>query len=165
MWNYFSKFLAAFSYASGFILAIVCAVYVVIQYSNSSVKLSSHDASSSSLSTSKNKKNYSKDIEVKHLAKLSNFTNYADEGMREEFIFTGELFNSSDDKNYEKIMVEIDLYDAENKFIFKCGGWDGVGLIIRPQETKTFQKHCYRMPVEITTKYSNHKVVVKQRNF
>ena len=156
MWNYFSKFLTAFCYGAGFILAIVCVMYVVNQYSNSSLQVANG-------STTKN--NYLEDIEIYNISKLSNFTNYSNEGRREEFIFTGELKNKSPKHSYEKLMVEIDIYDAENKFIFKCGGWNGTGIIVRALETTTFQKTCHRMPAEIATKYSSHKVLLKQPNF
>jgi hypothetical protein len=152
MWNYFSKFLTAFCYGAGFILAIVCVLYAMKQYSNSSVQ---------SASSSTSKYNALEDIEVYNISKLSNFTNYSNEGRKEEFIFTGELKNKSQENSYEKLRIEIDIYDADNKFIFKCGGWNGTGIILRALETTTFQETCYRMPAEIATRYSSHKVLIK----
>lgn len=156
MWHYFSKFLTAFCYGAGFILAIVCVLYALNQYSNSSLQ---------SANSSTSEYNTLEDIEVYNISKLSNFTNYSNEGRKEEFIFTGELKNKSQENSYEKLMIEIDIYDADNKFIFKCGGWNGTGIILRALETTTFQRTCHRMPAEIATKYSSHKVLIKQHGF
>ena len=61
--------------------------------------------------------------------------------------------------------MEIDLYDAEGKYIYKCDGWNGIGIQLNPQQTETFKKHCHNMPSEIIEKYNSHKVKVKQRRY
>ena len=155
---FFKKFVSAFSYGSGFVLAIVCAVYAVNQFSTNSLQVASNVGADS-----KSSRDNLEAIEVINISKLSNFTNYASEGRKEEFIFTGELKNNSNDLIFEKLVVEIDLYDSENKFIYKCGGWDGSGKKVMPQMTITFQKICHNMPTEIAKRYDSHRVVVQQR--
>ncbi len=158
MWEFLKKFISAFSYGSGFMLAVFCAFFAVNQYSNRSVQTTSNI----SASLQSNKSDLEK-IEIKHISKLSNFVNYTGEGRKEQFIFTGELKNNSNEESYEMLTVEIDLYDSENKFIFKCGGWDGSGITLMLQATTTFQKICHSMPAEIATRYHSHKAVIKQR--
>jgi len=160
MVDFLKKFLSAFSYGAGFILAIVCVVYATSQFTKSGVNVTS--STSSSVKTSRD--NLSA-IEVKDVSKLSNFTNYSGEGRKEVFIFTGQLVNNSSDILFERLMVEVDLYDSEDKFIYKCGGWDGSGLQLPPQSNATFQRTCHNMPSEIASRYKNHKVVVSQRRF
>lgn len=160
MWNYLSKFISAFCYGSGFMLAVICAFYAVNQYSNSSIQLSSNESSKN-----KTENNFSSDIELKNISKLSNFTNYSNEGRKEEYIFTGEVVNNSQKNSYDKLSIEVDLYDVKGRFIFKCDGWDGSGMSINPQQTETFKKQCHRMPAEISERYSSHKLKVKQRRF
>jgi len=115
-------------------------------------------------SSSKSKSHNLESIEIENVSRLSNFVNYGGDGRKEEFIFTGELKNNSSEDSYRKLLVEVDLYDSESKFIFKCGGWDGSGFTLMPKETTTFQKTCHNMPREIATKYNSHKVVIQQRN-
>ena len=160
MWNYLSKFISAFCYGAGFMLAVICAIYAVNQYSESSIQLTSNESQNK-----KTENNLSNDIELKNISKFSNFKNYFNEGRKEEFIFTGEIVNNSQKNSYNRLSVEIDLYDAEGKFIYKCGGWNGSGVSINPQQTETFKKHCHQMPTEIAERYSSHKVRVKQRKF
>ena len=158
--NYLKKFLSAFCYGSGFVLSIICAFFAVNQLtspedydSNSSYKNVDPEKEIKSLNS----------IEVINTSKLSNFTNYTNVGRREEFIFTGELKNNSGENSFEKILVEVDLYDKEGKFIFKCGGWNGEGIKIKPNETVTFQKFCHSMPPEIATNYGSFKTKITQR--
>ena len=160
MGEFLKKFISAFSYGSGFIMAIVCAVYAANQFLNSGVQM----ASNVSMNSKSNSDNLEA-IEVKNISKLSNFTNYESEGRKEEFIFTGEVKNNSSELSFEKLLIEIDMYDSENKFIYKCGGWNGSGIKIMPQETATFQNTCHNMPIEIAKKYASHKVLVTQRKF
>jgi hypothetical protein len=159
MGAFINKFISAFSYGAGFMLAVVCAIYAVNQYSNSSVQVAS-----SGKSSSKPNNNNLELIELNNISKLSNFVNYG-AGNQEQFIFTGEITNSSSDEGFEKLIVEVDLYNSDDKFIFKCGGWDGSGINLVPQETVTFQNTCHNMPAEIATKYHSHKALVKQRKF
>jgi len=156
MWNFLSKFLVGFSYGSGVIMAIVCAVYIIS---------SSNGISIQSAQTYEKNSSYLDDIEINNVSKLSNFTNYVNDGKREEFIFTGEIKNNSNQKSYKKLVVEIDLFDSDGKFIFKCGGWDGIGKEVGPQSIVNFQKTCHQMPEEIVSRYQNHKALIKQKAY
>ncbi len=158
--KYLKKFLSACCYGSGFVLSIFCAFFAVNQLT--SPKDYGPNSSYMSLESKEEIKSLNS-IEVINTSKLSNFTNYTNVGRREEFIFTGELKNNSSENSFEKISVEVDLYDKQGKFIFKCGGWDGEGIKIKPNETVTFQKFCHSMPLEIATGYDSFKTKITQR--
>ena len=159
MGAYLSKFLAGFSYGAGFILAVVCAFYV---FSQASTKEAHVVELGSGLDHSQD---YLDNIEVTNVAMATNFTNYANVGPRKEFLFTGELTNLSSDKSYRNLSVEIDLFDSDGGFLFKCGASDGQRVDLQPSAAATFQKMCHSMPPEIADQYNSHKVLVKQPIF
>jgi len=105
------------------------------------------------------------DLEVINVEKLDDSTNYANEGKREIFVFTGEIKNNSQDKAYSRLMVQSDLYDENGKFIYKCIAWDGSGIEIKPQGKDTFQIRCHSMPVGISERYYTHKISVKSGRY
>ena len=76
-------------------LAIICAFYALDQYSKSGVTITSNATSISGVENHQRKadNNFLNDIVVENISKLSNYTNYSNEGRREEYIFTGELVN------------------------------------------------------------------------
>ncbi len=157
MKNFLLKVASGFSYGAGFILAILCAIYVSTQFQKNQFIQHSQKI------VAKKESQYKDKLKVLNVTKLSSFTNYANEGKRESFIFTGEIVNHSNESDFSKLNVEVDLYDSSGKFIFKCGGWDGTGLAVGRNSTETFQKMCYQMPDEIVSQYNNHKVNIKQK--
>ena len=156
MLNYLSKLLAGFCYGAGFLLSVFCSFYLFKQYTdvtNEPVQMTKYTESRSS--------GIDEDLEVINVEKLDDSTNYANEGKREIFVFTGEIKNNSQDKAYSRLMVQSDLYDENGKFIYKCTAWDGSGIEIKPQGKDTFQIRCHSMPVGISERYYTHKISVK----
>ena len=157
MASFFSKLISGFSYGAGFILAVACAIFAAREFINGP------KVTSSAVNVAQS--NGLKDIGVENISKFSSFTNYVSEGRKEEFIFSGKLKNNSPDTGYSHIYVSIDIYDKDGKFVYKCGGWDGVGLSLAAQASETFQKTCHQMPQEVVRNYGDHKVVIRQRQY